>query len=129
MKRVLVSSVVVIIAFFAVTASAQSKPPLRLVQTIPLPDLKAGDFDHFAVDLAGNRLFLTGEENHVVVVLDTRANKLIHTISDLEEPHSLLYLPAAKQLWVVSGGDGTVKIFDSGTYALVETVKVTEGAD
>jgi len=129
MKRFLASIVAAIVVFFAVTASAQSKPPLRLLETIPLPDLKAGDFDHFAVDLAGNRLFLTGEANNAVLVLDIRANKLIHTISDVDEPHSLLYLPAAKQLWVVAGGDGTVKIFDSGTYALVETVKVTDGAD
>ena len=129
MRRFLAFLVSAIVIFFAITASAQSKPPLRLLQSIPLPDLKAGDFDHFAVDLAGNRLFLTGEENHVVVVLDIRTNKLIHTIPDLDEPHSMLYLPATKQLWVVSGGDGTVKIFDSGTYALIETVKVTEGAD
>jgi DNA-binding beta-propeller fold protein YncE len=97
------------------------------LQTIPLPDLKAGDFDHFAVDLAGNRLFLTGEANNVVLVLDIKANKLIHTIPDLEEPHSMLFLPAAKQLWVVAGG--AAKIFDSGTYAPIETVKLTEGAD
>jgi DNA-binding beta-propeller fold protein YncE len=97
------------------------------LQTIPLPDLKAGDFDHFAVDLAGNRLFLTAEANNAVVVMDIKANKLIHTIPDLEEPHSMLFLPAAKQLWVVAGG--AAKIFDSGTYAPIETVKVTEGAD
>ena len=115
--------------FLPSAASAQSKPPLRLLQTIPLPDVKAGDFDHFAVDLGGNRLFLTGEAANAVFVMDTRANKLIHTIADVEEPHSLLYLPATKQLWVVAGGDGTVKIFDGGTYALVETIKVTEGAD
>ena len=57
MKRFLASIVVQYIVLFAVTASAQSKPPLRLLQTIPLPDLKAGDFDHFAVDLAGNGCF------------------------------------------------------------------------
>src|SRR5467141_728498 len=129
MNRFLASVVAAIIVFFAVTASAQSKPPLRLLQTIPLPDLKAGDFDHFAVDLAGNRLFLTGEANNSVLVLDIRTNKLIHTIADVDEPHSMLYLPAAKQLWVVNGGDGTLKIFDSGTYALIESMKITEGAD
>src|SRR5579864_993103 len=115
--------------FFAGTASAQSKPPLRFLQDIPLPDLKPGDFDHFALDLAGNRLFLTGEANNDVVVMDIKANKLIHTITDVDEPHSMLFLPAAKQLWVVAGGDGTLKIFDSDTYALTETVKLTEGAD
>jgi DNA-binding beta-propeller fold protein YncE len=129
MKRFLKFAVSTLLVFVAIAASAQSKPPLRLVQTIPLPDVKAGDFDHFAVDLAGNRLFLTGEAANAVFVMDTRTNKLIHTISDVEEPHSLLYLPATKQLWVVAGGDGTVKILDSGTYAPVETIKVTEGAD
>ena len=74
-------------------------------------------------------LFLTAEAGHAVLVMDLRANKLIHTIADVDEPHSMLYLPAANQLWVVAGGDGTVKIFDSGTYALIETVKVTDGAD
>jgi len=129
MKRFLALVGLLVIVLFAVTASAQSKPPLRLLQSIPLPDLKEGDFDHFAVDLAGNRLFATAEENNAVVVLDTKANKLIHTITGLAAPHSMLFLPAAKQLWVVSGDDGTVKIFNTGTYALTETVKVTKGAD
>jgi hypothetical protein len=128
MKRFLAYLVAAMIVFIAIVASAQSKPPLRLVQTIPLPDLKKeGDFDHFAMDLAGNRLFLTAEANNAVVVLDIRANKLIHTITDLEEPHSMLFLPAAKQLWVIAGG--AAKIFNSDTYALTETVKLTEGAD
>src|ERR1700688_3231558 len=127
MKRFPASLFAAKIVFIAVVASAQSKPPLRLVQTIPLPDLKEGDFDHFTIDLAGNRLFLTAEANNAVVVLDTRANKLIHTIPDLEEPHSMLFLPTAKQLWVIAGGGA--KIFNSDTYALTETVKLTEGAD
>ena len=118
------SAIVISLAF---TAAAQNKAPLKLLQTIPLPDLKAGDFDHFAVDLAGNRMFLTAEANNAVVVLDLKAGKLIHTIPDLEEPHSMLFLPAAKQLWVIAGG--AANIFDSGTYAKVETVKLTEGAD
>jgi DNA-binding beta-propeller fold protein YncE len=92
-----------------------------------LPAQKEGDFDHFAVDLAGNRLFLTGESNNAVYVMDLRANKLIHTIPDLDEPHSMLFLPDAKQLWVIAGG--AAKIFDTGTYALTETVKLTDGAD
>lgn len=129
MKKFLAFLGAVFIIFFAGAASAQTKPPLRFVQDIPLPDLKAGDFDHFAVDLAGNRLFLTGEANNAVVVMDIRSNKLIHTITDVDEPHSMLFLPAAKQLWVVAGGDGTLKIFDSNTYAPIETVKLTEGAD
>ena len=129
MKRFLAFLIAASAIFFAVAASAQTKPPLRLLQTIPLPDLKGGDFDHFEVDLSGNRLFLTAEENNAVEVFDIRANTLIHTIRDVDTPHSLLYLPATKQLWVVDGGDGIIKIFDVNTYATVETVKLAIGAD
>jgi WD40 repeat protein len=129
MKRFLAFLIAANVIFFAIAASAQTKPPLRLLQTIPLPDLKGGDFDHFDVDLSGNRLFLTAEENNAVEVVDIRANKLIHTIRDVDTPHSLLYLPAAKQLWVVDGGDGTIKVFDGSTYAVVDTIKLAIGAD
>jgi DNA-binding beta-propeller fold protein YncE len=114
---------------FPLAARAQTKPPLRLLQTIPLPELKGGDFDHFDVDLSGNRLFLTAEENNAVEVFDIRSNTLIHTIRDVETPHSLLYLPATKQLWVVNGGDGTIKIFDGNDYAEIGSVKLAIGAD
>jgi len=129
MKGFLAFLITANVIVFAVAASAQTKPPLRLLQTIPLPDLKGGDFDHFDVDLSGNRLFLTAEENNAVEVFDIRANKLIYTIRDVDTPHSLLYLPDTKQLWVVDGGDGIIKVFDGSTYAVAETVKLAIGAD
>jgi len=46
-----------------ITAKAGDGAPLKLVATIPLPGLKDGDFDHFAPDVDGHRLFLTAEEN------------------------------------------------------------------
>lgn len=127
MKRCLSMLAAASVIFCVVVVFAQQKPPLRYLQSIPLPDLKAGDFDHFAIDLAGSRLFSTAEGNNAVEVLDLKSNKPIHKISDLDEPHSMLYLAAAKQLWVVTGG--TVKIFDSSTYAPVDTIKLAEGAD
>jgi len=60
--------------------------------------------------------------------MDIGANKLIHTIPDIDEPHSMLFLPLPNNLGR-RRGDGTLKIFDTGTYALIETVKLTEGAD
>src|SRR5580704_3941690 len=122
----------VLIACVAISLAAKSaaeKPTLRFLQDIPLQGLKNGDFDHFAVDLGGKRLFLTGEANNVVLVLDTNSNKLIHTISDVEEPHSMLFLPASKQLWVVAGGEGKIKILNSDTYKVIDILNVDEGAD
>ena len=127
MKRYLSFLAAAGMIFCVALALAQQKAPLRYLQSIPLPELKAGDFDHFAIDLPGNRLFSTAEENDALEVFDIKANKLIHTISGLDAPHSLVYLPAVKQLWVVTGG--TVKIFDSDSYAPVDTIKLTAGAD
>jgi len=49
MKRFLAFSIAANVIFFAVAASAQTNAA-RLLQTIPLPELKGGIFDHFDVD-------------------------------------------------------------------------------
>ena len=118
-----------VVCVMGIPSFAQKNPPLRYLQSIPMPDLKPGDFDHFAIDLTGSRLFLTGEANNVVEVFDLKTNKLAHTIQEVDEPHSMLYLPESKQLWVVCGGDGTLKIFNTETYTVANTIKVGEGAD
>ena len=82
MKRYLSSLAAASVIFCVALVLAQQKPPLRYLQSIPLPDLKAGDFDHFAIDFSGNRLFSTAEENNAVEVFDIKANKLIHTIPE-----------------------------------------------
>jgi hypothetical protein len=108
---------------------ASSKAPVKLLQTIPLPDLKDGDFDHFAIDLEGNRLFATAEENFKVEVFDTKTNKLIHTIDGLKAPHSMLFRGDLKKLFVVDSDLGEVRIYDTTSYDQAGTIKVRDGAD
>ena len=50
--------VTTLIIILAVAVRAKHGAPLELLQRIPIPDLKDGDFDHFAVDLQHQRLFL-----------------------------------------------------------------------
>ena len=108
---------------------ALQKPVLELSHTTPLPDLHEGDFDHFTPDVAGNRLFATAEENSKVLVFDLKTNKVIHTISDLKAPHSMLYRGDLKKLFVVDGDLGVVKIYETDSYKPVASVKLKEGAD
>lgn len=110
-------------------ANAQDKMPLKLVATIALPGLKDGDFDHFAPDVNGHRLFLTGEENDKVLVLDTNANKLIHTIEDVKAPHAILYRKDLNKLFVAEGDASAVKVYDSDSYKLLGEIKVSVDAD
>jgi YVTN family beta-propeller protein len=108
---------------------AQTKEPLKLVATIPLPGLKDGDFDHFAPDLDGHRLFLTDEENDKVDVLDMATNQRIHTIEDTKAPHAILYRKDLKKLFVVEGDASAVKVYDSDSFKLAGEIKVTIDAD
>jgi DNA-binding beta-propeller fold protein YncE len=103
--------------------------PLKLLQAIPLPGLKDGDFDHFAVDLAGHRLFLTAEKNTAVEVFDLNTNKLIHTITGLDEPHSMLYRADLKKLFVIDGGAAEVRMYDATSYKYLGGIKLKDDCD
>jgi DNA-binding beta-propeller fold protein YncE len=113
----------------AVSLAAQDKTPLKLVATIPLPGLHEGDFDHFAPDVEGHRLFLTAEENEKVQVLDTSTNQLIHTIEGVKAPHAILFRKDLKKLFIVEGDASAVKVYDSDSYKLVGEIKVSIDAD
>jgi DNA-binding beta-propeller fold protein YncE len=110
-------------------SSVGTKSPLRLLQSIPLPSLKAGDFDHFAIDLEGHRLFLTAEENGKLLVFDTNENKLIHTIEDLKAPHAVLYVKEINKLFVVDGDESAVKVYDAQNYQALEKMGLDPDAD
>src|SRR5437763_1633103 len=101
MIRTICSIILVALAF---QANAQEKLPMRLVATTPLPDF-SGDFDHFGVDLKGNRLFLTAEEHKTVEVFDLKTGNRIHSITGFEEPHAMVYLPETDRLIVTDGNE------------------------
>lgn len=119
------------ISFLALAAGsdAQNSPPLKLVQSIPLPGLKEGDFDHFAADVEAHRLYLTAEKNGAVEVFDISTNKLIHTITGLDEPHAILLRKDTKRMFVVDGGAAEVKVYDAASYKLIDHIKLSDDAD
>jgi hypothetical protein len=121
--------ILVLLVLLAVGAKAQDKVPLELVETIPIPGLKDGDFDHFAPDIQGHRLFLTGEENDKVFIFDTTTNKLIHTIEESKAPHAILYRDDLKKVFIVEGDASAVKIYDSNNYQVLGEIKVSSDAD
>jgi YVTN family beta-propeller protein len=118
------------VVLVAIQAHAQVPGPLKLTQTIPLTGLKDGDFDHFALDAPGQRLFLAAEENSTVVVIDLRTNKVIGKIGGAKAPHSMGYNSDSKKLFVVDdGGPDQVEIFDGTSFKLLGTIPMGAHAD
>src|SRR2546426_4430291 len=118
----------VVLVVFALPVWAQSKEPLRLVSSTPLPGVE-GDFDHFGVDVKNNRLYLTGEDHKSVEVFELRSGKHLRSLKGFETPHSILCLPNAHKLMVIDGGPGEVKVFNDQTYEVKDTIKLTVDAD
>jgi DNA-binding beta-propeller fold protein YncE len=133
MKRIHISAILILsltVACISVfTAHAQESAPLRLVQTIKLGSEIKGHFDHFGIDLKGQRLFVTAEDAKSVLVYDLSDGKLIHTMGDISRPHAVLIRDDISRIYVTDGGTGDLKIFDSKTYALLNTVKLKLDAD
>jgi DNA-binding beta-propeller fold protein YncE len=102
----------------------ETKAPLRLVQTIPLPNVE-GYFDHMAVDIKGQRLFVPGEHQRTIEVVDLRTGKDIRTITGFGgDPRKTIYLPQTNEIWV-DDGDATVKVFSGETYELVKNIPLS----
>src|SRR3979490_1935449 len=113
----------------AQVAAAQEKQPLKLVATTPLPGF-SGDFDHFAIDLKGKRLFLTAEDHKTVEVFDLEG-KHLHSITGCVEPHPALVLPESNKLIVTDGDDdfGRVELVSGENYKILSTIKLPAGVD
>jgi DNA-binding beta-propeller fold protein YncE len=114
---------------FVGVAHCQDSAPLKLLQTYKLSSDVKGNFDHFAIDLTGNRLFATPEAYKAVLVFDIKTGKLIHKITGIEKPHAILYREDLKRLYITDGDAGDVKVVDSVNYAVLSSVKLLEDAD
>lgn len=112
----------------AAAAHAQPAVPLRLIDVIPLPDVH-GRIDHFDVDLAHQRLFMSALGNNTLEVFDLRANRRIHRISGLHEPQGVTYAPKSNRIFVANSDDGSVRMFDGGTYKPINVVHFPSDAD
>jgi len=106
----------------------QQSAALSLKTRIALPNVD-GRMDHFAIDVKGQRVFVSALGNHTVEVLDVQGSRRLRTLSNLEEPQGLFYDASSNRLFVASGGDGTTKIYDGTTFQLLETVKFSDDAD
>lgn len=124
------------LGFLTGTAGAQQpvthvtdNTSLRPLQTMVLPGDIKGSFDHFEIDTKRNLLFATPEDYKAVLVIDLATRKAVHKITDIERPHAVLYRPDNDRLYITDGGDGSVKVFDAGTYTTIDRIPLRKDAD
>lgn len=118
---------------FAGSALAQAAPkhaagnsPLVLKAVIPLPGAR-GRMDHMSVDLKGKRVFASDVGNGDVYAVSAATDKVVHILKGFGEPQGNYFFQ--NRLYIDSGDDGTVKIFNGANYKLMATAKFTVDAD
>jgi DNA-binding beta-propeller fold protein YncE len=128
MRRILLTCLAALAISFVTQAKvdAQEKEPLRLIQTIPLPNVK-GRIDHMDVDVKGKRLFVAGLENGSVEVVDLQAGKWVKSISGFQKPQGIAYVESLNKVFVASGDDGMLRVFRGDTLGLLDSIKLDLG--
>ena len=126
-------------SIFAFNAGAQQKPKeyvnrqapmehwsglLRLVETIPFNH--EGYIDHLTYDLKNQHLFISGENNKKLVVVDMKAGKVIHETPLGGNPRRPFFDPTTNELWL-DLGDNTAVGISGTTFAVTKTVELTGG--
>jgi len=114
------------LASLSAQTRAEDHVPLRLIQTIPMPNVK-GRIDHMDVDVKGKRLFVAGLENGSVEVVDLQAGKWLKSIPGFKKTQGISYVPSLNKLFVASGDDGMVRVFRGDTLDLLDSIKLDLG--
>lgn len=129
MRRERIGILILAFATFGLLArdlDAQEKVPLRLIQTIPMPNVK-GRLDHMDVDAAAKRLFVAGLENGSVEVVDLRAGKRLKSIPGFQKSQGIAYVAALNKVFIASGDDGMLRVFRGDTLELLGSIKLDLG--
>jgi DNA-binding beta-propeller fold protein YncE len=117
----------VLVSLLSFVAAAQPDSPLKPTRTIALPQVN-GRFDHLAYDAQRHRLYVAASANNTVEVVDVPPGKPLAPLP-INDPHDLLVLPKPNLLYVTSGTDGVVKVFDCAAERAIKTIGRLPDAD
>ncbi|MDB6085235.1 MAG: hypothetical protein JWN43_3116 [Gammaproteobacteria bacterium] len=104
--------------------------PLQLIKNIALPEITGGDFDHFAVDLPKNRLYVPSEVYASIEVFNLKTGQHLRSATGLvKSPHMLALTPDKAELFVADARGASCDVLDTGDLHLLERIALEPGPD
>ena len=128
MKKLTALFATLVLATGIVTA-ARAAAPLKLAAKYKMPAAVKGRFDHLAADVANNRLLLTAETAHEVLVFNLRTGKYLRAITGIEIPHAIFFRDDLNRIYITDGGAGELRIYNGKTYRQIGAVKLKVDSD
>jgi DNA-binding beta-propeller fold protein YncE len=123
----------VLITFFGLLPGAlhaADVAPLTQIGSTPLPEVTGGDFDHFAVDLRHNRLYVAAEVYASIEVFDLKTGQhLLSSRGIVKSPRKIVFLEDQNQLLVADAGNASCEFLDATDLHLIKSVALDPGPD
>jgi DNA-binding beta-propeller fold protein YncE len=114
-------------AFWISVAHAQNGT-FQLKERILLPGVE-GRIDHMDFDAAGQRLFVCALGNNTLEVIDLKKNERAHSITGLNSPQGVAYIPELNRIFVTNDKGGICKFYDAKSYQPVGELNLGDDAD
>jgi hypothetical protein len=128
-RQIAVNAATLLTLFLSVNAVA-GQEPLELIKNIPLPEVTGGDFDHFAVDLNENRLYVPSEVYASIEVFNLKTGEHLRSATGLvKSPHMLALMPDKKELFVADAHDASCDVLDASDLHLLKRIALEPGPD
>lgn len=108
-------------------AAQPNEQPVTLLSTTYLPEI-VGDFDHFAVDLKRNHLFVSAEVHHSIEMFDLRTGQHLKSIGGFKTPHSVAYASEKDEVMVADGGDSALVLLSGEDFHRIDRVQLIDGS-
>jgi DNA-binding beta-propeller fold protein YncE len=129
-KLAFASALITLLILLPGALHAADLPPLTQIGATPLPEVTGGDFDHFAVDLRHNRLYVAAEVYASIEVFDLRTGQhLLSARGVVKSPRKIVFLEDQNQLLVADGGNASCEFLDGTDLHLIKSVAVDPGPD
>jgi DNA-binding beta-propeller fold protein YncE len=93
-------------------------PGYRWVRDVPLPG-GTTRFDYQAFDSPAQRLYIAHQGDGVLVVFDTRNQRVLTVVPDVQQAHGVEVAPGLGRIYVTATGNGELAVVDATTFRIV----------
>jgi DNA-binding beta-propeller fold protein YncE len=129
LRRVFSTAIALTFLLDPAVHAAPPAPAVQLIKTVALPHFGKGDFDHFAVDLKRNRLYVSAEAHQSIEVFNLKTGEHLMSGGPVALPHMLALNVEKNELFVADGGDSAVKVLDATDLHLIKRIDTKANPD
>ena len=122
----------IILLVFICTGCKGQKPfgtnMLAQQTTIPMPGIK-GRIDHLDINLKEKIVYIAALGNNSLEIVDINKRKVLHSITGLNEPQGVAYIPQQQELFIANAGNGDCYFYNAQSFERTATIHLSSDAD